>query len=119
MSYDIALIDPKTKQIIEFDKSHNFRGGIYSLREDYKGAWLNITYNYANHFQKVFGKKGIRTIFGMNGYESAPLLVKAIQQLKNNVDTDYWKPTEGNAKAALIGLLHFALLRPDGIWEGD
>lgn len=31
----------------------------------------------------------------------------------------YWNPTPGNAKAALYGLLAFAQMRPDGVWDGD
>lgn len=37
----------------------------------------------------------------------------------DDVDTDYWKPTEGNAKRALLQLLAMAKIRPDGIWDGD
>ena len=33
--------------------------------------------------------------------------------------SDYWHATEGNAKRALYGLLAFAKMRPDGVWDGD
>ena len=39
--------------------------------------------------------------------------------LGDDVDDDYWKPTEGNAKRALYGLLAMAQMRPDGVWGGD
>lgn len=37
----------------------------------------------------------------------------------DDVDDNYWEPTEGNAKRALAGLLAFAQMRPDGVWAGD
>lgn len=55
----------------------------------------------------------------MTGAESIPVLQKAIAALSDDVNPDYWEPTEGNAKRALCGLLAFAQLRPDGVWEGD
>lgn len=45
---------------------------------------------------------------------------KAIAALGDDVDdSDYWHATEGNAKRALYGLLAFAKMRPDGVWDGD
>lgn len=118
MSYDINLLEPTTKETIEFDNFHNFKGGNYCLGGT-KVAWLNITYNYAKHYYRVFGEKGIRTIYGMTGADSIPILKKAIEQLDDDVSNNYWESTEGNAKEALIGLLNFAEVRPDGIWDGD
>ena len=48
---------------------------------------------------------------------TAQVLEKGIAQLGNDVDDNYWEPTEGNAKKALYGLLALAKLRPDGVWE--
>jgi hypothetical protein len=59
------------------------------------------------------GEKGIRTIYGMTGLE------KSIDQLGFDTDPDYWKATDGNARQALMGLLQLAMMRPDGIWDGD
>jgi hypothetical protein len=117
MSYDIYLNDPVTKEPILFDTPHDIRGGTYAMG-GCDEAWLNVTYNYSKHFQRI-GGKGIRTIYGMTGAESIPLLENAISELGDDVDADYWKCTEGNAKAALRGLLAFAKMRPDGIWSGD
>ena len=39
--------------------------------------------------------------------------------LSDVTNSDYWTATEGNAKRALYGLLSFAKMRPDGIWDGD
>ena len=67
----------------------------------------------------MFGEKGIRTIYGMAGAESIPVIKAAMAQLKDDVSDNYWEPTEGNAKKALAQLLAFAQMRPDGIWDGD
>jgi hypothetical protein len=120
MSYDISLLDPVTKKTIEVNSSHMVSGGTYQIGGT-KELWLNVTYNYAKIFYRndVFGENGIRSVYGMTGAESIPVLEKAISVLKDDVDHDYWKCTEGNAKQALCGLLAFAKMRPDGIWDGD
>ena len=118
MSYDISLRDPVTHKTLETDAKHEIHGGMYC----YGGTtelWLNVTYNYADHFYRVFGEDGIRSIYGMTGAESIPILEKAISQLSDDVSDNYWDATEGNAKKALCGLLAFAKLRPDGVWTGD
>lgn len=118
MSYDICLKDPVTKETILFDDAHQIRGGTYQMGGCHE-AWLNITYNYGRFYYDIFGEKGIRTIYGISGADSIPILEHAITKLKDDVDIDYWEPTEGNAKQALYGLLALAKLRPDGIWDGD
>ena len=55
----------------------------------------------------------------MTGAESIPVLKSAIDALGDDVSTDYWEATEGNAKRALCQLLAFAQMRPDGVWDGD
>lgn len=118
MSYDISLREPVTGRTIEFELKHYIRGGTYAIGGTQE-AWLNITYNYADHYYRVFGEKGIRTIYGMTGAESIPVIKAAMEQLGDDVSGDYWESTEGNAKQALAGLLAFAQMRPDGIWEGN
>ncbi len=118
LSYDICLLDPKTHQVIEFDFKHGIKGGTYALGGTTE-AWVNITYNYAEHFYNTMGEKDIRTIYGMTGAESVPILQNAINQLNDDVSDDYWEPTEGNVKRALQMLLDLALLYPDGVWDGD
>jgi hypothetical protein len=118
MSYDISLQDPVTKETIYFDVPHQVQGGTYAMGGTTE-AWLNVTYNYSKHYYRVFGENGIRSIYGKTGAESVPILQDAIDKLGDEVSADYWEPTEGNAKKALYGLLAFAKLRPDGIWEGD
>ncbi|HUU87649.1 MAG TPA: hypothetical protein VMX17_07850 [Candidatus Glassbacteria bacterium] len=108
MSYDIDLVDPVSREVIELEEKH------------YKYASVNVTYNYSVHFYKTIDKeKGIRFLYGMSGAESIPVLVKAINKLGDDTNDDYWKPTEGNARKALLQLLLLAYARPEGIWEGD
>ena len=134
MSYDIRLVDPVTRETLEVDSPHHMQGGTYQ-QGGTSEACLNITYNYASHFRRVFGdasaeltdfdqmfgggETGIRRLYGMGGAESIPVLERAIAALGDDVDPDYWKSTEGNAKRALIQLLALAKMRPDGIWDGD
>jgi hypothetical protein len=80
---------------------------------------FGITYNYSKIYYRIFGKKGIRIIYGLSGMESIPILEKAISKLGNDMDMDSWKPTEGNAKKALKELVVIALIHPADIWEGD
>ena len=109
MSYDIDLCDPVSGETLHLDRVH---GGTTKLS-------LNVTYNYAKHFYRVLGQEGIRTIYGKTGAESIPALKDAISSLADDVDDNYWEPTEGNAKASLLELLVMAQLRPDGVWKGD
>jgi len=119
VSYDITLNDAITGDTIKFDTPHLLKGGLYTVGGTSE-AWLNVTYNYDEHFYRIVDKdKGIRVLYGKTGAESIPILKNAITQLKDNVSDDYWEATEGNAKRALINLLAFAQLRPDGIWNGD
>ena len=141
MSYDIYLVDPITRKVLELDEPHFMRGGTYAVGGDTR-AHLNITYNYGEHFWRVFEElpaprplapeqmrrqyaltgetvTGIRTLYGLSGAESLPILDRAIALLKDDVTDNYWEATEGNAKRALIQLRALATLRPDGIWDGD
>ena len=120
MSYDIALNDPVTGDIIELSEPHFMQGGTYAVGGTTE-FWLNITYNYGKFYRQdnVFGKNGIRTIYGMSEAESIPVLEKAISALGDETDDDYWTATEGNAKRPLLQLLAMAKMRPDGIWNGD
>jgi hypothetical protein len=105
------------------------KGGTYCVG-GCDTASINITYNYSPHFYRVIQaidpesnddakRGGIRSIYGMTGAESIPVLEKAIAQLGNDVHEDYWEPTEGNAKLALMQCLALAKMRPDGVWAGD
>lgn len=140
MSYDIYLKDPVTGDPLELEAAHHMRGGTYAMSGTTE-AWLNITYNYADWYYRpgVFARtrkasKGIRTIYGMTGAESIPVLRKAIRKLESMTEdisveerreyeeqgvTGYWMPTRENAIRPLYQLLALAQMRPDGVWDGD
>ena len=140
MSYDIYLADPATHKPLELEAAHHMRGGTYAMGGTTE-AWLNITYNYADWYYRpgVFARtkkasKGIRTIYGMTGVESIPVLKKAISKLESMDEdisddkrqkceahgaTGYWMPTRENAIKPLYQLLAMAQMRPDGVWRGD
>lgn len=140
MSYDISLRDPVTQETLCAEFEHEMTGGTYAVGGT-KELWLNITYNYAGWYYRpgVFGptreeSKGIRTIYGMSGAESIPVLQKAIAALQAMTEdisdeerrqceeqgaTGYWMPTRDNAIRPLFQLLAMAKIRPDGVWDGD
>jgi hypothetical protein len=118
MSYDIRLVDAKGECLLAPEK-HDITGGTYAMYSTAE-LWLNVTYNYAPHFYRLLGEKGIRSIYGMTASDSLPILRAAAEQLGDDVDEDYWQPTEGNAKAALRNLIALAEMAPDGaVWDGD
>ena len=118
MSYDISLVNPETMDVVELDQPIQLRGGTMPLEGSHEAS-LNITYNYSPIFSKVLGKEGIRTIYGMKALHSVALLESAMSQLNNDLDIDYWKATEGNAKVALASLLELAKAKPEAQWAGD
>lgn len=128
MSYDIYLNDPVSGEPLVLDFPHHMRGGTYQLG-GCPVAHLNVTYNYSMHYCRVFQPvlregsaapvQGIRTIYGLTGAESLPVLDTAIGLLGDEVSSNYWEPTEGNAKRALQQLRALAVMRPDGVWSGD
>lgn len=126
MSYDINLLDPITKEVIEINDAHFLRGGTYKVGGS-KELTLNITYNYSKILHRVIQPKntpseyktGIRSLYGITALEAVPILEAAISNLKDDVDEDYWKATEGNTKRALNNLLTMCKMRPDAIVNGD
>ncbi len=118
MSYDIRLNDPKTGKTIEFAEPHQLKGGTYQAG-GCPEAWLNVTYNYSEHFVRALGEKGVRVIYGMTGKDSIPILKKAVSKMRGEPDRDYWAATEGNARKALQDLLALARMAPRGVWDGD
>lgn len=55
----------------------------------------------------------------MTALEAIPHLERAVSQLSDDVSSDYWEPTEGNVKKALIQLLTMCRMRPDALIQGD
>ena len=120
MSYDISLVDPTDGTTLLLPEAHHMRGGTYAVGGT-RTAELNITYNYGGHFRNAMGTEGIRTIYGMTGADSVPVLRAAIAKMSpdDRREDDYWAPTEGNARAALEQVLWLAEQLPRGVWEGD
>lgn len=118
MGYAIHLEEPVTGERVHFDAPHQIKGGTFAVGGTTE-AWLSVTYNYGNHFRRVLGEEGIRSIYGKTGAEAIPVLEEAISQLGDDVSEDYWESTEGNAKIALVQLKAFAQMRPDAIFQGD
>lgn len=117
MSYDISLVEPDGK-VATVPDGHDLRGGTYCIGGTDE-AWLNVTYNYSKHFHRTLGEQGIRTIYGLTGAASIPVLQAAIAKLGDDTSPDYWEATEGNAKAALKNLLLLARACPTATWNGD
>lgn len=121
MSYDIRLKDKSTDETLYADFIPT-REGTYAIGHDSaRPCTMNITYNYQPLLVKAFGTEdGVRTIYGMTAKESIPVLESAMLKLGNDADDDYWKPTEGNVKQAIAGLLAIARSSdPEGVWSGD
>lgn len=119
MSYDIELQDPETNEALWLDATHQLVGCNQQVGGS-REASITITYNYANIFARVLPKNesapGIRGIYGLTGDDSIPILESAISQLGDDVSSNYWEATEGNAKLALSQLLEMAKSYPKGVW---
>jgi hypothetical protein len=120
VSYDIYLRHADSPDPIEFMERHQLTGGTYQIGGTTR-AWLNVTYNYSQHFRRVLDPEvGIRVLYGKTVSETLPLIATAITALGQDVDDDYWKATEGNARAALLDLFALAARVPaDAVWDGD
>lgn len=112
MSYDVDFCDPVSGEVIELNDVHFMRGGTYAVGGS-KALSFNITYNYSrNYAEHDFS---IRDLNGKTALDVIPELERVIALLGDDVDDDYWKPTDGNAKRALIALLTMAKMRPDAV----
>lgn len=116
MSWDMTVVYKDTKKPVYIDKPHTLQGGTY-IPFGTPELWLNITYNYSPFYRKIIND-GLDYFNGMEIKESIPILQKIADNLGDDVSNDYWKPTEGNAKKAILDLLELAKLAPDStIWE--
>lgn len=116
MSFDLYLRDPETGETAVVPDGHDLRGGTHAIGGTGE-AWLNVTYNYAERFYRVFGDVGIRSLNGMTGRKSVGVLDSAISKLGTDTDPNYWKSTDGNARRALEDLRMLARSCPNAIWE--
>lgn len=116
MSYNVYFKDPVSKSVIELKDAHFMHGGIYSV-DGCKQLEFNITFNYAKNYAKH--NFSIKNLVGRTALEVIPELERVISLLGDDVSDDYWEPTDGNAKAALISLLTMAKMRPDAVIDVD
>ena len=122
MSWDFSLCDVVTGKILETEEKHFMKGGTYCI-DGTREMSLNITGNYSDIISNAFEPyedsylSYAYILADKTGAESIPLLKNAINKLSDDVNDDYWKATEGNAKRALQQLLALAQIRPDGIWH--
>ena len=112
MSYDVYFCDPVSKEKIELNEPHFMRGGTYAVGGTTQ-LWLNITYNYYKNYHPH--NFSINDLDGKTAFDVIPELERVITLLGDDVDHDYWKPTDGNAKKALIQLLTMCRMRPDAV----
>ncbi len=117
MSWNVYLND-KDGNVIQFDNAVKQIGGNICIGELFVASASSVTYNYSKHYNKFFDG-GFSSLDKMSAKESMPLLAKAIAELDPDTEnpSDYWEPTEGNARRVLVEMLNWAVERPDGIWE--
>ena len=117
MSYDFKFVKNGEVCRLPFSTPH---GGTYCIDPEYNEAKLNMTYNYhkimfdlgITAYRHKDDPKGIYVIEGKKASSIAKKLAEVIPKLKDEVDPDYWKPTEGNVKKALSNLLLMAVSVP-------
>jgi len=107
MSYWISLNNPKTNEVATVESFTD--GGIYGVGGSTE-ADLNVTYNYARHFnfRGLHGRKASKTIKKME---------IAVKQLGTKRSDDYWDPTEGNTGHTINILLSWAKQFPKYVWD--
>ena len=115
MSWDVSIVGEDGKTLTS-PHVHTVTGGTY-VHGGTNELWLNITYNYHKHFDKVLGMSLTEALHGKKVSETLPLLAEAIEKLQPGPDADYWKATEGNARLALEQLLSLAAWGLSGKWS--
>ena len=139
MSYDINIVDQTTGETIETADPHHIAGGTYQVGGTTR-LWLNITYNYSPFYYRaetlgastaeseIIESGGMYSLEDLTIPEARERVLRAIQHLRDEpLDihgkpykddtempaTDYWAPTEANARRALVNLLQLLCLAPD------
>ena len=102
------------------DQPHQIKGAIYAVGGT-RHPEIDITYNYAHFFQRhICPDRGIRKLYGMTAAQVVDYIDKVLPCMNGEPDDDYWKATEGNAKAALVSLRDLAALcPPQSLLHGD
>lgn len=114
MSYDVDLTCPVDGHVLQLDSPHQMKGGTYAIGGTTDMS-LNVTYNYASPYRKY--DFSINDLHGKTAGETLPKMKAVAEALGDEVDPDYWQPTEGNAKKALLQLIALGSMRLDGVWR--
>lgn len=112
MSWDVTMRDENGK-VLPCERFED--GGTYAMG----GATecdLNVTYNYNTIIREFCGIE-FGDFSGKTGAEVEPILNNAVARMAIVPDEDYWKPTEGNVRAALCRLLAWSRAYPDGKFD--
>lgn len=112
MSFDISIVDPAKPDDgpLTWLMPLSLRQGTYPLGGS-QLLELNVTYNYS----QFFNFKGLD---GQLVCLTLDSIAFAMTKLKPEPpDSDYWKPTHGNARDALRNLLILASFAPEGRWR--
>lgn len=116
MSWDCTVVYKDTREDVKLDKPIDIKGGTYNMFGTNE-LWLNVTYNYSQFYRKKL-PDSLRTLDGMDVKESIPILQDLADSLGDDKTSNYWEPTEGNAKSAILKLLKLAELAPENtMWE--
>lgn len=116
MGWSIYLTDPVTKETIKLPFKHQMFGSNYCIGGT-EELWLSVTYNYSRVYRSKANGLSLDYLDGKFAYQTFEFLENLIHLLSDDVSSDYWEPTEGNAKRAVYHLLAFARMRPDGVWR--
>ncbi len=115
MSYWVHLQN-KNKPVVV--PNHEF-GGTHVLGGT-TNAELNVTYNYSKFYYGHLDKElGLKWLDGKKAKDCLSRLREAVEALGHEQDTDYWKPTAGNAGFALLVLGSWAGLNPEAVFSVD
>ena len=117
MSWCFEFCDPVTNEVLKTEEKHFMFGGGTVCVGGTNDMSLDVTFNYSDIINKVINSNDTYAYLlnEKNGAEAIPILKRVISKLGDDVDDDYWTPTEGNAKRALCQLLAFAQMRPDAV----
>lgn len=92
-------------EVVVLDRPHGIIGSTYAPGDC--DAYMAITSNYAPFFAI-----SIPELHGKTAGEVADIVFPLCQEMSGERSPDYWEATEGNARAALVDLLHLSLLVP-------
>lgn len=111
MSWWIYLEDDSGESVIVDSHSD---GGTYCVGGT-SSAELNMTYNYSKPL--ALAQFDIRLIDGKRASECIGEMQRVVRELGAVRDSDYWKPTNGNAGAAIKRLCDWAKQHPQAKWR--